>query len=130
MMKGITWSWQKTRLKPAPTGKSSVQTWSCWIFIDDLTYETGKYRCVFYKGNDYSSNPNNTETQGLNFPNNAPGLYIAPNTNDLVVFMNTFKVINEQVTISDIQSELFEGDNIVVGKTDNGRSQLTNDIFS
>ena len=77
-------------------------TWSCWIFIDDLTYETGKYRCVFYKGNDYSSNPNNTETQGLNFPNNAPGLYIAPNTNDLVVFMNTFKVINEQVTISDI----------------------------
>ena len=77
-------------------------TWSCWIFIDDLEYQSGKYRCVFYKGNDYSSNPNTTETLGLNFPNNAPGLYIAPNTNDLVVFMNTFKVINEQVTIQDI----------------------------
>jgi len=76
-------------------------TWSCWIFIDDLTYQTGKYRCVFYKGNDYSSNPAAT-SQGLNFPNNAPGLYIAPNTNDLVIFMNTFKVINEQVTVSDI----------------------------
>jgi hypothetical protein len=36
----------------------------------------------------------------------------------------------KEVSITDIQSELFEGDNIVVGKTDNGRSQLTNDIFS
>ena len=77
-------------------------TWSCWIFIDDITYESGKYRCIFYKGNDYSSNPDTTDSQGLNFPNNAPGLYLAPNTNDLVIFMNTFKVINEQVTVSDI----------------------------
>lgn len=77
-------------------------TWSCWIFINDLTYQLGKYRCVFYKGNDYLSNPSVSENQGLNFPNNAPGLYLAPNTNDLVVFMNTFKVINEKVTITDI----------------------------
>jgi Concanavalin A-like lectin/glucanases superfamily len=75
-------------------------TWSVWIYIDDV-YKTGQYRCVFYKGNDYSSNPDN-QSHGLNFPNNAPGLYLAPNTNDLVVFMNTFKVINEQVTIPDI----------------------------
>ena len=77
-------------------------TWSCWIFINDITYNSDKYRCIFYKGNDFSRNPDSTDTQGLNFPNNAPGLYIAPNTNDLVVFMNTFKVINEQVTIPDI----------------------------
>jgi hypothetical protein len=77
-------------------------TWSCWIFIDDLTYNTGQYKCVFYKGNDYSSDPNDPNSQGLNFPNNAPGLYIAPNSNDLIVYMNTFNVINEQVTISDI----------------------------
>jgi hypothetical protein len=77
-------------------------TWSVWIFIDDLTYNSGKYKCVFYKGNDYASNPDSTEQQGLNFPNNAPGLYIAPNTNNLVVFMNTFNVINEQITIDDI----------------------------
>jgi hypothetical protein len=77
-------------------------TWSCWIFINDLTYNSNKYKCIFYKGNDFSKNPDSTDTQGLNFPNNAPGLYIAPNTNDLVVFMNTFKVINEQVTIPDI----------------------------
>lgn len=71
-------------------------TWSVWIFIDDLTYNSGKYKCVFYKGND------SIQETGLNFPNNAPGLYIAPNTNDLVVIMNTFNVINEQITISDI----------------------------
>jgi hypothetical protein len=76
-------------------------TWSVWIFIDDLTYNSGKYRCVFYKGNDFSSNPNEN-VQGLNFPNNAPGMYLAPNKNDLVIFMNTFNVINEQVTIEDI----------------------------
>jgi hypothetical protein len=77
-------------------------TWSVWIYIDDLTYNSGRYRCVFYKGNDYSKNPNNQEAQGLNFPNNAPGLYIAPNSNSLVVMMNTFNVINEEITVNDI----------------------------
>uniref|UniRef100_A0A6C0KQJ7 LamG-like jellyroll fold domain-containing protein n=1 Tax=viral metagenome TaxID=1070528 RepID=A0A6C0KQJ7_9ZZZZ len=77
-------------------------TWSTWIYIDDLTYNSGKYKCVFYKGNDFSSDPNDTDAKGLNFPNNAPGVYIAPNTNDLIIFMNTFNVINEQITINDI----------------------------
>lgn len=76
-------------------------TWSCWVFIDNLTYNSGKYRCVFYKGNDFSMS-NLEENQGLNFPNNAPGLYLAPDTNDLVVFMNTFNVVNEKITIKDI----------------------------
>lgn len=76
-------------------------TWSVWVYIDDLTYNTGQYRCVFYKGNDYAKNPN-SESHGLNFPNNAPGLYIAPNTNNLVIMMNTFNVINEEITVNDI----------------------------
>ena len=71
-------------------------TWSVWLMIDDLTYNSGKYKCVFYKGND------DTQDTGLNFPNNAPGLYIGPNTNELIVIMNTFSVINEQITIPDI----------------------------
>lgn len=71
-------------------------TWSVWIYIDDLTYNATKYKCIFYKGND------GLQQSGLNFPNNAPGLYIAPNTNDLVIIMNTFDVINEEVVISDI----------------------------
>ena len=71
-------------------------TWSVWIFINNLQYLEGQYKHVFYKGN------NNLETNGLNFPNNAPGLYIAPNTNALVVMMNTFNDINEETVIPDI----------------------------
>lgn len=78
-------------------------TWSTWLYVKDIiSYGAGKYKCIFYKGSpNQPSNQTDQSELGLNFPNNAPGLYIAPNTNDLVVFMNTFKVINEQVTISD-----------------------------
>lgn len=79
-------------------------TWSVWIYIDDLVYNSGKYRCVFYKGNDFAKNVNSeaTDAHGLNFPNNAPGLYIAPNTNSIIVIMNTFNVINEEIQIDNI----------------------------
>ena len=39
---------------------------------------------------------------GVNFPNNAPGLYIAPNTNELVVIMNTFTTINEEIHVPNV----------------------------
>ena len=39
---------------------------------------------------------------GMSFPNNAPGLYIAPNTNDLVVVMNTFENPSETIIVPDI----------------------------
>jgi hypothetical protein len=38
----------------------------------------------------------------MNFPNNAPGLYIAPNTNAFVIVMNTYDKINEEITIPNI----------------------------
>ena len=69
-------------------------TWSVWIYIDNL--KEGTYKHIFHKGN------STLETNGLNFPNNAPGLYIAPNTNALVVMMNTYNVINEETIIPDI----------------------------
>ena len=71
-------------------------TWSVWMYVSDLQYLEGKYRTVFYKGN-YNFN-----SDGLNYPNNAPGLYIAPYSNALVVKMNTFDVIDEEVRIPDI----------------------------
>ena len=77
-------------------------TWSCWVYIDDLTYNAGKYRCIFYKGNDFALTKNPNDNNGLNFPNNAPGLYIAPDTNNLEIFMNTFAVINEKITVDNI----------------------------
>ena len=69
-------------------------TWSVWIYIENL--KEGQYKHIFHKGN------SSLETNGLNFPNNAPGLYIAPNTNALVVMMNTYNTINEETVIPDI----------------------------
>jgi hypothetical protein len=77
-----------------------VFTWSVWIFIDDITYRQNEYRHIFHKGND---NVNVTKVPiGMNHPNNAPGLYIAPDTNALIVIMNTFENINEEVIVPDI----------------------------
>jgi hypothetical protein len=73
-------------------------TWSVWLFIDNLNKSgnAGTYKHIFSKGN------SNLAENGLIQPNNAPGLYIAPNTNTLVVMMNTFHVINEELMIPDI----------------------------
>ena len=71
-------------------------TWSVWIFIDNLQYLDGQYRHIFHKGN-YQ-----LDSTGKNFPNNAPGLYIAPNTNSLIVIMNSYNEINEEITIPNI----------------------------
>ena len=77
-----------------------VFTWSVWMFIDDLQYRQNEYRHVFHKGN---ANINvTTPPIGMNRPNNAPGLYIAPGTNNLVVIMNTFNKIDEEIVIEDI----------------------------
>jgi hypothetical protein len=75
-------------------------TWSVWIFVDDFTYKQDEYKHVFHKGND---NINMTDVPiGLNFPNNGPGLYITPHTNNLVVIMNTFDKITEEVVVKDL----------------------------
>jgi len=71
-------------------------TWSVWIFISNLQTNAGIYKHVFSKGN------SNLDNNGLVTPNNAPGLYIAPNTNALILIMNTFNVINEEISIPDI----------------------------
>jgi hypothetical protein len=71
-------------------------SWSVWLMIDTLTYNSGKFKCVFYKGND------DIQDTGLNFPNNAPGLYINPETNAMSVIMNTFNVINQIIEIPDV----------------------------
>ena len=70
-------------------------SWSIWLNISDLG-KTSQYQHVFHKGD------NNIQEDGLNFPNNAPGLYIAPDTNELVVIMNTFATINEEIKIQNV----------------------------
>jgi len=71
-------------------------TWSLWVFIEDLEYKKGMFKHIFHKGND------SITMEGLNTPNNAPGLYLAKDTNELVVLMNTFSDMEETITIEDI----------------------------
>lgn len=76
-------------------------TWSVWIYVDDLTYKQGEYKHVFHKGNIRMAPPGSDDA-GLSLPNNAPGLYIAPDTNALVVIMNTFDAIKEEIRVEDL----------------------------
>ena len=71
-------------------------TWSVWIYINDLDTHSSTYRHVFSKGN-YAPDIN-----GINQPNNAPGLYISKDTNSIIIIMNTFNVIDEKIEIPDI----------------------------
>ena len=114
-------------IKKSHNEKTGVEfTWSLWVYIEDLDYNKGKYRHIFHKGeaNFDNSGPSEDEvkmvgsiehepniinskdefitTSGLNYPNNSPGLYISPNTNKLVMLINTFENILEKVEIDDI----------------------------
>lgn len=71
-------------------------TWSVWILIRNLDTKTSEYKHIFSKGN------NSLDETGKMSPNNAPGLYISPETNELTVIMNTYDVINEEIKIPDI----------------------------
>ena len=78
-------------------------TYSVWLFIDDIQYNKGMFRHIFHKGN---QRINFDETDGMpagmNQPINAPGLYLAPDRNAIIVVMNTFNTINNEVIIPDI----------------------------
>ena len=71
-------------------------TWSVWVYIENLPTDKTKYAHIFNKGN-ADIDPN-----GLVQPNNAPGLYISPGTNELVILMNTFDTINNEIEIPNI----------------------------
>ena len=90
-----------TLLRSKNENKGIEFTYSVWILIDNLKYMNGQYKHIFHKGND-DIIFNNEEDMGLNFPNNAPGLYLHPTKNSLVVVMNTFKTINEKIEIDNI----------------------------
>lgn len=77
-------------------------TWSVWVYINNLTYRNGQYRHVFHKGNDKIMSSQDGNRNGMVSPNNAPGLYIGPNTNTITIVMNTFENVTEEITIDNI----------------------------
>ena len=74
-------------------------SWSLWLNITDLG-KSNQYQHIFHKGDNHIQTDG--DNIGMNFPNNAPGLYLSPNKNELVVIMNTFTTINEEVRIENI----------------------------
>ena len=74
-------------------------SWSVWLNITDLG-KTGEYQHIFHKGDNHIQTEG--DNIGMNFPNNAPGLYLSPTTNELIVVMNTFTTINEEIKIPNI----------------------------
>ena len=93
----------KTILRSSNENDGIEFTWSVWLFIDDMEYNRGKFRHIFHKGEEKSSTiEGNDINAGMNYPNNAPGLYLTPVKNNLLVVMNTFHNITEQVEIEEV----------------------------
>jgi len=72
-------------------------TYTCWLFINHLQ-ATGTRKHVFHKG----SSSQKQDGNGTYFPNNGPGVYIHPTRNTLIIVMNTFNNIVEEVEVNDI----------------------------
>jgi hypothetical protein len=70
----------------------------------------------------------NVLTQTLNEQGQLVG--IANTNTQETALQKTISPDNQNVSIADIRNELFEGDNIVVGKSDNGQSQLISGPFA
>ena len=75
-------------------------TYTVWLFINNLTLTGNRRKHIFHKGSQPSSH--NNVDDGTFYPNNAPGLYIHPNKNTLIVVMNTFDKVMEEVEVNDI----------------------------
>lgn len=73
---------------PRSVDQDGIQfTYSFWLMIDGYDYNAGKWKHIFHKGDQNS------------YPNRAPGLWLAPDTNSMRVYMNTQTSILEYVDI-------------------------------
>lgn len=78
-------------------------TWSVWLYIKNLNDGQSDVKHVFHKGNNNLNFDSGTGVpRGMNYPNNGPGLYLSSKTNELIVVMNTFDNIIEEIKISNI----------------------------
>jgi hypothetical protein len=85
-------------------------TWSVWIFVNDFGVKETEMKHVFHKGNDNISLGVSGGEEGINYPNNSPGLYITPRLDGegkgdmagLKILMNSFEKINEEIIVKDL----------------------------
>lgn len=76
-------------------------SWSAWIYVNNTAFatDTNKHKHIFSKGN------NQVDTVGIATPSNGPGVYLSPNTNELVVIMDTFQSKGEEIRIPNLPME-------------------------
>jgi len=99
--------------------KSGIEfSWSIWVNITDVGESLTKFQHIFHKGEV------NFGEDGMNSPNNAPGLYVAPSTNEIVVVMNTYTTINEEVKVPNFPMNKWV--NIVIRVLDNALDVYVN----
>ena len=89
-----------------------------WMPWDPEAYKTGR---VEYMEEELNQKSGNMLTQSIDEQGNLIGVN---NTQEEDLKSS------DKISVSDIRAELFEGDNIVVGKSDNGRSQLVSGPFA
>jgi hypothetical protein len=82
-------------------------TWSVWLLIGrEAINNNSTYKHIFSKGNNnlYCEATEGTECTypGIYYPNNSPGLYLSPETNELLIIMNTYNEIDNSIIIPDI----------------------------
>tara|TARA_B110000438_G_C15808010_1_gene648333 strand:+ start:1403 stop:2362 length:960 start_codon:yes stop_codon:yes gene_type:complete len=86
-------------------------TYSVWLYIEDLAnYRVGKRKHIFHKGSKVFARKNTwrigdddkVDISEMAFPNNSPGLFLAESGNELIVTVNTFEHILEEVRIPNI----------------------------
>jgi len=86
-------------------------TWSVWIFVNDFSVKETEMKHVFHKGNDnISRGVSGGGEEGINFPNNSPGVYLTPRLDGegkgdmagLKIIMNSFEKINEEIIVKDL----------------------------
>ncbi len=83
-------------------------TWSIWLYIKPTDNTTTRDLLhVFHKGNnDFNETYEEVDLynfqSGMNWPNNAPGLYIDWKKNQFVIVMNTYEDILETIYVPDI----------------------------
>ena len=78
--------------------KSGIEfTYSVWLNIYNLDGQGIKRRHIFHKGNAYHD-----ASENMFMPNNSPGLYLDAEANKLIVVMNTFDQVIEEIEIDNI----------------------------
>ena len=76
------------RSDDAPTGAEF--TYSLWFAIENMQYKYGELKHMFHKGNK------------TGVPNRAPGVYIHPTKNSLMIYMNTVNNMMEYIEVENI----------------------------